>query len=69
MFMTEKELYYLTGYKIPSKQRKQLAKMGVDFLVGRDDKPVVSKLAINNMLEGEKRKTQTSPNFDALNND
>jgi len=66
MFMTESELHHLTGYKIPSKQMKQLSKMGLKYLIGCDGKPRVSKLAVHNVLEGRAQSRKSSPDFEAL---
>ena len=66
MFMTDKEVYQLTGYKLPHFQIQWLRSNGIKFLVGADQRPRVSRKAIEDMLGGSVPQRRKEPNFEAL---
>ena len=69
MFLTHHEIQELTGYKIPSKQKKWLRDEGFIFKVACDGKPrvlrseVLAKMSSTGVIRKVK---QTEPNFEAI---
>ena len=60
-FLTEQELYDLTGYKQPGKQIAHLRKQGVRVLVTRNGHPRVLRSALENKREPEPSKPNLEP--------
>ena len=69
MFLNREQIQELTGYKIPSKQKKWLCEEGFIFKVAGDGKPrvlrseVYDKMSSTGVIRKEK---QTEPNFEAI---
>ncbi len=67
MFLTDKELESLTGYKRPKDQRRWLVDHGWAFEVRVDGKNrVLMEEARNRMLTRESLHRATEPNLEAL---
>ena len=47
MFLTREQLYELTGYKLPSKQIRELRRLGVRHYVNALGRPVVPESAVD----------------------
>ena len=49
-FLAPDEVAFITEYTRPSRQRSQLARMGIPFIVSRTGKPLVSVRALEKTL-------------------
>lgn len=61
MFLTDDEIYDLTGYRQPAAQVRWLQKNGVQHYVRSDGKPRVLPSALE-----EREQPSARPNFEAL---
>ncbi|MEM7468218.1 MAG: DUF4224 domain-containing protein [Pseudomonadota bacterium] len=50
LFLTENEIQVITEYSRRAEQRKELARLGIKFMVSRTGKPVVPRKAIDDIL-------------------
>ena len=66
MFLSEKDLYYLSGYKQPASQIRWLQSVKLKYLPDKDGKPKVLQRAVDEMLRGAQNTRDNEPNFQAL---
>jgi len=66
MFLSEKDLYYLSGYKQPASQIRWLQSVQIKYLPDKDGKPKVLQRAVDEMLRGNQPGRRNEPNFQAL---
>lgn len=70
MFLTDEEIHFLTGYKKPALQRKQLRLQGVSFLEDAFGNPRVLKETVQSLLNPKtSTPRKTRPDFGALKKD
>ncbi len=67
MFLTSNEIQSLTRKSRFRAQARELARMGVRFIVRHDGSPVVTKLALDNAISDDsRRKPDAEPDFSKL---
>jgi transposase InsO family protein len=66
MFLTDLELYELTGYKLPSAQRRWLRDRGWKHELNRAGKPRVSRAYCESRLGVTRATHIDQPNWEAL---
>jgi len=67
MLLNDNELKEITEYTYRAKQRKQLSKMGIPFMIGPTGKPLVSRNTIEKILGVKAERPQQQVNLQALN--
>lgn len=57
-FLTDEELYRLTGYRHPKKQAEHCRKVGIPFFPNVRGRPIISRDVINGTAKAASKKEQ-----------
>lgn len=68
VFLSDYDMFLLTGYKTRSRQVEQLRKMGMAFFVNGSGKPLVAKAVIEGRNDPAPQVKKWEPNFSVLKN-
>lgn len=66
-YLTQTDIKEITGYQYPSKQIKQLIKLGISHIIRPDGYPRVLRAERDRVMMGQVHmRPRTEPDFDAL---
>lgn len=66
IYLTPREIADITGKQRYRAQARALARMGIEYRLRPDGRPIVSRLAFERTMDNHPRRLGAEPNFGAL---